>query len=211
MRELRYDGTVIKNKYIGQTGDRNVLTRHLWQGAGPCHAVFSPGCPPGWSPIALHVAQWPGWVASLFVLAGFSISFDCFTSILTLISDQLWCLCSRITGYHGMQIYVASQMQSEIMNLGVIYWTSDDCDGQVDLKLHLSVGQVILFPYFDHCIPAWLAPPPHCVKVDAKNSSPRQSKQVIFTRLHFQKTVTAESHETSENSIFLSEHNRKSQ
>ena len=37
------------------------------------------------------------------------------------------------------------------MKLGVIYWTSDDCDGQVDLKLHLSVGQVILFPYFDHC------------------------------------------------------------
>ena len=31
-----------------------------------------------------------------------------------------------------------------------ICWTSDDCDGQVDLKLHLSVGQVILFPYFDH-------------------------------------------------------------
>ena len=26
----------------------------------------------------------------------------------------------------------------------------DDWDGQVDLKLHLSVGQVILFPYFDH-------------------------------------------------------------
>ncbi len=33
-----------------------------------------------------------------------------------------------------------------------IFWTSDDYDGQVDLKLHLSVGQVILFPYFDHCI-----------------------------------------------------------
>ena len=33
-----------------------------------------------------------------------------------------------------------------------ICWTSDDCDGQVDLKLHLSVGQVILFPYFDHCL-----------------------------------------------------------
>ena len=32
----------------------------------------------------------------------------------------------------------------------IICWTSDDCDGQVDLKLHLSVGQVILFPYFDH-------------------------------------------------------------
>ena len=32
-----------------------------------------------------------------------------------------------------------------------ICWTSDGCDGQVDLKLHLSVGQVILFPYFDHC------------------------------------------------------------
>ena len=31
-----------------------------------------------------------------------------------------------------------------------IVWTSDDYDGQVDLKLHLSVGQVILFPYFDH-------------------------------------------------------------
>ena len=43
-------------------------------------------------------------------------------------------------------------MQSELMKLGVIYWTSDDCDGQVDLKLHLPVGQVILFPYFDHCI-----------------------------------------------------------
>ena len=33
-----------------------------------------------------------------------------------------------------------------------ICWTSDDCDGQVDLKLHLSVGQVILFPYFYHCL-----------------------------------------------------------
>ena len=31
-----------------------------------------------------------------------------------------------------------------------ICWTSDDCDGQVDLKLRLSVGQVILFPYFNH-------------------------------------------------------------
>ena len=40
---------------------------------------------------------------------------------------------------HGDGIYVT------------IYWTSDGCDGQVDLKLHLSVGQVILFPYFDHC------------------------------------------------------------
>ena len=32
----------------------------------------------------------------------------------------------------------------------IIYWTSDDCDGQAILTLHLSVGQVILFPYFDH-------------------------------------------------------------
>ena len=24
-------------------------------------------------------------------------------------------------------------------------------DGQVDFELHLSLGQVILFPYFDHC------------------------------------------------------------
>ena len=31
-----------------------------------------------------------------------------------------------------------------------IYWTSDDCDRQAILTLHLSVGQVILFPYFDH-------------------------------------------------------------
>ena len=29
VRELRYDGTVIKNKHIGQTGDRNVLTTPL--------------------------------------------------------------------------------------------------------------------------------------------------------------------------------------
>ena len=54
-------------------------------------------------------------------------------------------------GGQGLQIDLGSQMQSELMKLGVIYWTSDDCDGQVDLKLHLSVGQVILFPYFDHC------------------------------------------------------------
>ena len=32
----------------------------------------------------------------------------------------------------------------------LVYWTSDDCDGQAILTLHLSVGQVILFPYFDH-------------------------------------------------------------
>ena len=31
-----------------------------------------------------------------------------------------------------------------------IYWTSDDCDGQAILTLHLSVGQVIL-SHFDHC------------------------------------------------------------
>ena len=92
--------------------------------------------------------QLPCWVASLFVFAGFSISFDCFTSILTLIRDQL----TGSLGRQGFQIDWASQMQSELMKLGIIYWTSDDCDGQVDLKLHLSVGQVILFPYFDHCI-----------------------------------------------------------
>ena len=34
-----------------------------------------------------------------------------------------------------------------------IYWTSEDCDGQAILTLHLSDGQVILFPYFDHCRP----------------------------------------------------------
>ena len=44
----------------------------------------------------------PGWliqvIHSLFVVAGFSISIDCFTGALTLISKQLRCLCSRITG-----------------------------------------------------------------------------------------------------------------
>ena len=35
-----------------------------------------------------------------------------------------------------------------------ICWTSGDCNGQVDFKLHLSIGKVILFPYFDH----WLLP-----------------------------------------------------
>ena len=31
-----------------------------------------------------------------------------------------------------------------------IYWTSEDCHGQAILTLHLPVGQVIIFPYFDH-------------------------------------------------------------
>ena len=31
-----------------------------------------------------------------------------------------------------------------------IYWTSEDCHGQAIFTLHLSVGQVIIFPYFDH-------------------------------------------------------------
>ena len=99
---------------------------------------------------------------ALFVCAGFSISFDCFTSITLNIIDQLWCLCSTsmITGWavggQGLQIDLVklvspTQMQPELMKLGVIYWTGDDCDGQVDLKLHLSVGQVLLFHYFDHC------------------------------------------------------------
>ena len=35
-------------------------------------------------------------IHSVFVVAGFSISFDCFTVVLTLISKQLRCLCSRI-------------------------------------------------------------------------------------------------------------------
>ena len=39
---------------------------------------------------------------------------------------------------HGDGIYVT------------IFWTSNDCNGQVDFGLHLSVGQLILFPYFDH-------------------------------------------------------------
>ena len=48
----------------------------------------------------------------------------------------------------------AIKLHGHLLVLDYIYvticWTSDDCDGQVDLKLHLSVGQVILFPYFDH-------------------------------------------------------------
>ena len=49
----------------------------------------------------------------------------------------------------------AIKLHGHLLVLDGIYvticWTSDVCDGQVDLKLHLSVGQVILFPYFDHC------------------------------------------------------------
>ena len=49
----------------------------------------------------------------------------------------------------------AFKLHSHLLVLDGIYvticWTSDDCDGQVDLKLHLSVRQVILIPYFDHC------------------------------------------------------------
>ena len=36
-----------------------------------------------------------------------------------------------------------------------IYWTSEDCHGQAIFTLHLSVGQVIIFPYFDHWIWAY--------------------------------------------------------
>ena len=50
----------------------------------------------------------------------------------------------------------AIKLHGHLLVLDGIYvticWTSDDCDGQVDLKLHLSDGQVILFPYFDHCM-----------------------------------------------------------
>ena len=39
-----------------------------------------------------------------------------------------------------------------------IHWTSDDCDGQVYLKLHLSVGQVInLFLILTTVVPLILA------------------------------------------------------
>ena len=44
-----------------------------------------------------------------------------------------------------------SVQQKARMYYVTIYWTSEDCDGQAILTLHLSVGQVILFPYFDHC------------------------------------------------------------
>ena len=50
----------------------------------------------------------------------------------------------------------AIKLHGHLLVLDGIYvtirWTSDDCKGQVDLKLHLSVGQVILFHYFDHCV-----------------------------------------------------------
>ena len=42
-----------------------------------------------------------------------------------------------------------------------IYWTSEDCHGQAILTLHLSVGQVIIFPYFDHCATIGLAGCPY--------------------------------------------------
>ena len=56
---------------------------------------------------------------------------------------------------HNKHYINAIKLHGHLLVLDGIYvticWTSDDCDGQVDLKLHLSVGQVILFPYFDHC------------------------------------------------------------
>ena len=54
---------------------------------------------------------------------------------------------------HGQFSHITNSIQWTMVLDGIyvtICWTSDDCDGQVDLKLHLSVGQVILFPYFDH-------------------------------------------------------------
>ena len=87
---------------------RQVITL-LWQGARPCHAFFSPDCPLGWSPIVLHVVQWPGWVASLFVFAGFSILALIVSPAYWLLSlrDQL-CLCSRITGQPGIANWLLS-------------------------------------------------------------------------------------------------------
>ena len=46
---------------------------------------------------------------------------------------------------------VAWSAQQEARIYVYFYWTSEDCHGQAILTLHLSVGQVILFPYFDHC------------------------------------------------------------
>ena len=88
---LRHDGTVIKNKHLGQTGDRQFcLTSPLRQGLGT------------WLITKRRLAYcWVirlGFIVCWHCLLNFSISFDSFTSLLTLISDQLWCLCSMNTG-----------------------------------------------------------------------------------------------------------------
>ena len=49
------------------------------------------------------------------------------------------------------------------------------CDGQVDFKLHLSVGQVILFPYFDHC---WEARP-RVIDIEFDNAVPGYKLWVV--------------------------------
>ena len=62
---------------------------------------------------------------------------------------------SELMKLHGQFSHITNSIQWTMVLDGIyvtICWTSDDCDGQVDLKLHLSIGQVILFPYFDHCL-----------------------------------------------------------
>ena len=78
------------------------LTRPLWQGlAMHWPDFFSPGCPRGWSTKRHLACCRVTTVMNLNVcwcwLLNFSISFNSFTSLLTLISNQLRCLCSMIT------------------------------------------------------------------------------------------------------------------
>ena len=51
------------------------------------------------------------------------------------------------------------------------YWTSEDCHGQAILTLHLSVGQVILFPYFDQ----WLVN-----EIEINNQLRNKDTKVVF-------------------------------
>ena len=97
-------------------------------------------------------------------------SFDSFMTLLTLISDHLWttfthsqqtfslkfqscvlyCRPTLIIDnkyyINAIKLHINMLIWDGIWAYVTICWTSDDCDGQVDLKLHLSVGQVIYFP-----------------------------------------------------------------
>ena len=99
----------LRNWEYGAKPDKlsSVLTRPLWQGAAPCLAqTFSRLALPflAWLPTrlitrTLPVVGAPGClIVCCYWLLSFSVSFDCFTSIFTLISNQLRWLCSRITG-----------------------------------------------------------------------------------------------------------------
>ena len=70
-----------------------------------------------------------------------------------------------------------------------IYCTSEDCHGQAILTLHLSVRQVILFPYFDHCemVSRIRNERSSCPRVDTGNWAQTGRKLVAIDRAQFGK------------------------